>query len=76
MSDDESNFQQSIDHQKERDAVISEYGSLWRQAIAKTGVEDEKVAEGLLQVCAACYLDGVHQGSALTMELIAKDRPK
>ncbi|MBM3340402.1 MAG: hypothetical protein FJY62_10530 [Betaproteobacteria bacterium] len=76
MSNNESTSTQWIDHQKERDAVIAEYGSLWRQAIAKTGVVEEKGTEGLLQVCAACYLDGVHRGSALALEVIAKDGHK
>lgn len=76
MSDKESTATQWIDHQKERDAVIADYGSLWRQAIAKTGVIDERVTEGLLQVCAACYLDGVHRGSALALAVIAKDGQK
>lgn len=75
MTDNESTSTQWIDHQKERAAVISDYGSLWRQAIAKAGVIDEKVIEGLLQVCAACYLDGVHRGSALALEVLAKDSP-
>jgi hypothetical protein len=74
MNDNESSFQQGIDHQKERDAVIGEYGSLWQQAIAKAGVTDEQATLRLLQVCAACYLDGVHRGSALALQVIAKDR--
>ena len=51
--------------------VIGEYGKLWRQAIERSGVTDEKAIAELLQVCAACYLDGVHQGSRLTIEQIA-----
>ncbi len=76
MSDNESTTHKAIDHEKERDAVIGDYGSLWRQAITKTGVVDEKVTEGLLQVCAACYLDGVHRGSALALEVLANDSQK
>jgi hypothetical protein len=76
MSDKESTATQWIDHQKERDAVIADYGSLWQQAIAKVGVVDFKVTEGLLQVCAACYLDGVHRGSTLALEVIGKDTQK
>lgn len=75
MSEKESTATQWVDHQKERDAVIADYGSLWQQAIAKAGVIDSTVTEGLLQVCAACYLDGVHRGSALALEVIAKDSP-
>lgn len=73
VSEKESTSHQSIDHKKERDGVIDEYRSLWRQAISKTGVVDEKVTDALLQVCAACYLDGVHQGSRLASEQLAKD---
>ena len=69
---DERTPQQTLDEQvAARNGVISEYGDLWRQAIAKSGVTDEKTVAELLQVCAACYLDGVHQGSRLTIEQIA-----
>lgn len=74
MSNNKSTSHQWIDHQRERESVIAEYGSLWRQAVTKSGVTDEKVTEGLLQVCAACYLDGTHQGSALALSVVAKDR--
>jgi hypothetical protein len=76
MSDNKPISQQWIDHQKERAAVISEYGVLWQQAIAKSGVTDQDAARELLQVCAACYLDGVHRGSALALEVIANDIPR
>ena len=76
MSDNDSTSPQWIDHQKERSAVIADYGPLWSQVIAKSGVIDENVIEGLLQVCAACYLDGVHRGSALALGLVAKDSQK
>lgn len=59
-----------VDHLEARSEVIKVYGSLWRQAIAKSGVMDEKITDDLLQVCAACYLDGVHQGSRLTIDEI------
>ena len=69
---DERTHQQTIeDHLAARAEVIRQYGDLWRQAIAKSGVTDEKTVADLLQVCAACYLDGVHQGSRLTIEQIA-----
>lgn len=62
------------DHLKARAEVIDVYGSLWRQAIVKSGVTGEKITEDLLQVCAACYLDGVHQGSRLTIdEIVSKE---
>jgi hypothetical protein len=76
MIDEESNSRHWIDHQKERAAVISEYGVLWQRAVAKSGVTDQDFARELLQVCAACYLDGVHRGSALALELMAKDGQK
>ena len=72
---DERTPQQTLDeHIAARNGVISEYGDLWRQAIAKSGMTDEKAIAELLQVCAACYLDGVHQGSRLTIEQIATNK--
>jgi hypothetical protein len=76
MSDKESAATQWVDYQKERDAVIADYGSLWQQAIAKAGVADAKVTADLLEVCAACYLDGVHRGSSLALEVIETGDPK
>lgn len=74
-SDTSPNSPQWADHLEQRTEMIKTYGSLWRQAIAKSGVADEKVAENLLQVCAACYLDGVHQGSRLTIdEIVSKQQ--
>jgi hypothetical protein len=71
-NDTNHNPSQRAEHLEERNEVIKAYGSLWRQAIAKSGVTDEKVTEYLLQVCAACYLDGIHQGSRLTIDEINK----
>ena len=69
---DERTHQQTIeDHLAARAEVIRQYGDLWRRAIERSGVTDEKAVAELLQVCAACYLDGVHQGSRLTIEQIA-----
>lgn len=76
MTENDPTSTQWIDHQRERNAVINDYGPLWRQAIEKAGVTDEKVTEALLQVCAACYLDGVHRGSSLALEVISKENPK
>ena len=59
------------DHLAARAEVIRKYGDLRAQAIERSGVTDEKAIAELLQVCAACYLDGVHQGSRLTIEQIA-----
>ena len=74
MSDERTDQQTLEDHIAARNGVISEYGDLWRQAIAKSGVNDEKAVAELLQVCAACYQDGVHQGSRLTIEQIVTDK--
>ena len=74
MSDERTHQQTLEDHIAARNGVISEYGQLWRQAIAKSGVTDERAVAELLQVCAACYLDGVHQGSRLTIEQIAREK--
>ena len=74
MSDERSDQQTLEEHIAARNGVISEYGQLWRQAIERSGVTDEEAVAELLQVCAACYLDGVHQGSRLTIEQIATDK--
>jgi hypothetical protein len=71
MGDERTDRQTLQEHIATRNGVISEYGQLWRQAIAKSGVTDEKAVTELLQVCAACYLDGAHQGARLTIEQIA-----
>jgi len=74
-SDENPNSTLLADHLEQRTEMINTYGSLWRQAIAKSGVTDEKITEDLLQVCAACYLDGVHQGSRLTIdEIVSKQQ--
>ena len=71
MTDERTPQQTLEDHLAARAEVIRQYGQLWRQAIERSGVTDEKAVAELLQVCAACYLDGVHQGSRLTIEQIA-----
>jgi hypothetical protein len=71
-NDTESKHQE--DHLAARAEVIRQYGDLWRQAIAKSGVADTATTDALLQLCAACYLDGVHQGSRLTIEQIANNK--
>ena len=73
MSDERTDQQTLEEHIAARNGVIHDYGHLWRQAIEKSGVTDEKTVAELLQVCAACYLDGVHQGSRLTIDQIARD---
>jgi len=72
MNDSNADSNLLAEHLKARAEVISVYGSLWRQAIANGGVTDDKITDDLLQVCAACYLDGVHQGSRLTINEIVK----
>ena len=62
------------DHLAARNGVISEYGDLWRQAIAKSGVTDEKTVAELLQVCAACYLDALHQGAIKGIEMFIEEQ--
>jgi hypothetical protein len=71
MTDKETELRHQKDHLAARNGVISEYGHLWRQAIGKSGVADAAATDALLQLCAACYLDGVDKGSCLTIEQIA-----
>ena len=71
MTDKDTESKHQEDHLAARAEVIRQYGELWRQAIAKSGVADTAATDALLQLCAACYLDGVHQGSRLTIEQIA-----
>jgi hypothetical protein len=54
--------------------VVVKYGELWPQVIKRSGVIDEKTTVELLQVCAACYVDGVHQGSRLTIEQMTTEK--
>ena len=49
-------------------ALVYEFGL---SGVAKSGVADTATTDALLQLCAACYLDDVHQGSRLTIEQIA-----
>lgn len=62
------------DHLEARTDVIRRYGDLWRQAIAKSGISDETATEALLQVCAACYLDGVNKGSSLGVAMFVEEQ--
>ena len=72
---DERTPQQTLDEQiAARNGVISEYGQLWRQAIAKSGVTDEKTVTELLQVCAACHLDALHQGAIKGIEMFIEEQ--
>ena len=71
MTDKDTESRHQEDHLAARAEVIRQYGDLWRQAIAKVGIAHTATTDALLQLCAACYLDGVHQGSRLTIEQIA-----
>lgn len=74
MSENDQESKIATEHLAARNDVISEYGTLWRQAIEKAGVTDEVAIAHILQVCAACYLDGVHQGSRVTIEQLANGK--
>ena len=54
--------------------MIRQYDDLWRQAIAKSGVADMAATDALLQLCAACYLDGVDKGSTLGISMFVEER--
>lgn len=71
MTDKDTESKHQEDHLAARNGVISEYGHLWRQAIARSGIADTAATDALLQLCAACYLDGVDKGSRLTIAQIA-----
>ena len=71
MTEKDTESKHQEDHLAARAEVIRQYGDLWRQAIAKIGIAHTATTDALLQLCAACYLDGVHQGSLLTIEQIA-----
>ena len=70
--DTESKHQE--DHLAARAEVIRQYGELWRQAIGKSGVADTATTDALLQLCAACYLDGVDKGSTLGIAMFVEEQ--
>jgi hypothetical protein len=74
MTDKDTESKQQADHLAARAEVIRQYGDLWRQAIGKSGIADTAATDALLQLCAACYLDGVDKGSRLTIEQIASNK--
>jgi hypothetical protein len=74
MTANDTDSKQWDDHVEARSDVIHQYGDLWRQAIAKSGVSDETATEALLQVCAACYLDGVNKGSSLAIAILVEEQ--
>jgi hypothetical protein len=74
MTAKDTNSPQWDDHLEARTDVIRQYGDLWRQAVARSGVSDEAATAALLQVCAACYLDGVNKGSSLGMAILVEEQ--
>ena len=74
MTDKDTESKHQEDHLATRNGVISEYGHLWRQAIAKSGIADTATTDALLQLCAACYLDGVDKGSTLGIAMFVGEQ--
>jgi hypothetical protein len=74
MTDKDTESKHQEDHLATRNGVISEYGHLWRQAIAKSGIADTSTTDALLQLCAACYLDGVDKGSTLGIAMYVEEQ--
>ena len=70
--DTESKHQE--DHLAARAEVIRQYGDLWRQAIVKSGIADTATTDAMLQLCAACYLDGVDKGSTLGIAMFVEEQ--
>ena len=70
--DSESKHQE--DHLAARAEVIRQYGDLWRQAIVKSGIADTATTDAMLQLCAACYLDGVDKGSTLGIAMFVEEQ--
>jgi hypothetical protein len=54
--------------------ALREHGHLWRMAIERSGTFNEITIAALLQVCAACYLDGVSKGSLIGMTMFAEKK--
>ena len=71
-NDTESKHQE--DHLAARAEVIRQYGDLWRQAIVKSGIADTATTDAMLQLCAACYLDGVDKGSTLGIAMFVEEQ--
>ena len=71
-NDTESKHQE--DHLAARAEVIRQYGDLWRQAIVKSGIADTATTDALLQLCSACYLDGVDKGSTLGIAMFVEEQ--
>ena len=74
MTDKDTESKHQEDHLAARAEVIRQYGELWRQAIGKSGVADTATTDALLQLCAACYLDGVDKGSTLGIAMFVEEQ--
>ena len=74
MTDKDTESKHQEDHLAARAEVIRQYGDLWRRAIAKSGVADAAATDALLQLCAACYLDGVDKGSTLGIAMFVEEQ--
>ena len=74
MTDKDTESKHQEDHLAARAEVIRQYGDLWRQAIAKIGIAHTATTDALLQLCAACYLDGVDKGSTLGIAMFVEEQ--
>ena len=74
MTDKETESKHQEDHLAARAEVIRQYGDLWRQAIVKSGIADTATTDAMLQLCAACYLDGVDKGSTLGIAMFVEEQ--
>ena len=74
MTDKNTESKHQEDHLAARAEVIRQYGDLWRQAIVKSGIADTATTDAMLQLCAACYLDGVDKGSTLGIAMFVEEQ--
>ena len=74
MTDKDTESKHQEDHLAARAEVIRQYGDLWRQAIVKSGIADIATTDAMLQLCAACYLDGVDKGSTLGIAMFVEEQ--
>ena len=74
MTDKDTESKHQEDHLAARAEVIRQYGDLWRQAIVKSGFADTATTDAMLQLCAACYLDGVDKGSTLGIAMFVEEQ--
>ena len=74
MTDKDTESKHQEDHLAARAEVIRQYGDLWRQAIVKSGIADTATTDAMLQLCAACYLDGVDKGSTLGIAMFVEEQ--